>query len=263
MYAFDYHRPQKLSEAEKLIARNKDGALLSGGQTLLATMKQHLAAPSDLIDLTGLDNTGIKVMKTKVTIKAGTTHADVAKNRDLKKAIPALAALAGGIGDAHVRHKGTIGGSVANNDPAADYPAALMALDATIVTNKRKIAADKFFKGMFETALRRGEIITAVEFNVPDKAGYAKFKNPASRFALVGVFAADFGKSARVGVTGAGYGVFRHKKMEKALAGNFSASAIEGIATNPDDMNEDIHASAEYRAHLVGVMARRAVSSAK
>lgn len=263
MENFDYHRPAKLAEAEKIISKKKDGVLMSGGMTLVPTMKQGLAAPSDVVDLSGLGNSGIKVLKSKVTIKAGTTHAEVAKSGDLKKAIPALAALAGEIGDPHVRHRGTLGGSIANNDPAADYPAALMALDATVITNKRKIAADKFFKGMFETALRRGEIVTAVDFPIPEKAGYAKFANPASRYAIVGVFVADHGKSVRVGVTGAGPGVFRHKAMERALTKDFSADAIAGIATDADDMNEDMHASAEYRAHLVGVMAGRAIRAAK
>lgn len=263
MENFDYHRPAKLAEAEKIISKKKDGVLMSGGMTLVPTMKQGLAAPSDVVDLSGLGNNGIKVLKSKVTIKAGTTHAEVAKSGDLKKAIPALAALAGEIGDPHVRHRGTLGGSIANNDPAADYPAALMALDATVITNKRKIAADKFFKGMFETALRRGEIVTAVDFPIPEKAGYAKFANPASRYAIVGVFVADHGKSVRVGVTGAGPGVFRHKAMERALTKDFSADAIAGIATDADDMNEDMHASAEYRAHLVGVMAGRAIRAAK
>ena len=263
MENFDYHRPAKLADAEKIIAKKKDGTLMSGGMTLIPTMKQGLAAPTDVVDLSGLDNTGIKVQKTKVTIKAGTTHAEVASNRELKKAIPALAALAGEIGDPQVRHRGTLGGSIANNDPAADYPAALVALDATIITNKRKIAADKFFKGLFETSLRRGEIVTAVDFVVPEKSGYAKFPNPASRYAIVGVFVANHGKTSRVGVTGAGPGVFRQKAMEKALAKDFSAGSVTGIATSADDLNEDLHASAEYRAHLVGVMAGRAVKAAK
>ncbi len=263
MENFDYHRPAKLADAEKIIAKQKEGVLMSGGMTLLPTMKQGLAAPSDVVDLSGLGNVGIKVMKTKVTIKAGTTHAEVAKSGDLKKAIPALAVLAGEIGDPHVRHKGTLGGSIANNDPAADYPAALMALDATIITNKRAIAADKFFKGLFETSLRRGEIVTAVDFPIPEKAGYAKFANPASRYAIVGVFVANHGKAVRVGVTGAGPGVFRQKAMERVLAKDFSADAVAGIATKVDDLNEDMHASAEYRAHLVGVMAKRALKAAK
>ncbi len=263
MENFNYHRPAKLAEAEKIIGKQKEGVLMSGGMTLIPTMKQGLATPSDVVDLSGLGNSGIKVSKTKVTIKAGTTHAEVAKSGDLKKAIPALAALAGEIGDPQVRHCGTLGGSVANNDPAADYPAALLALDAIVITNKRKIAADKFFKGLFETALRRGEIVTAVDFPIPEKAGYAKFPNPASRYAIVGVFVANHGKSARVGVTGAGPGVFRQKAMERALTKSFSAGAIEGIATSANDLNEDLHASAEYRAHLVGVMAKRAIKAAK
>lgn len=263
MENFDYHRPAKLAEAEKIIAKKREGVLMSGGMTLIPTMKQGLATPSDVVDLSGLENSGISVAKTKVTIKAGTTHAEVAKSRDLKKAIPALAALAGEIGDPQVRHRGTLGGSIANNDPAADYPAALVALDATVITNKRKIAADKFFKDMFETSLRRGEIVTAVDFPIPEKAGYAKFPNPASRYAIVGVFVANHGKTARVGVTGAGASVFRQKAMERALAKDFSAGAVAGIATSADDLNEDLHASAEYRAHLVGVMAGRAVKAAK
>jgi len=263
MYDFDYHRPAKLADAEKIISKQKEGVLMSGGMTLIATMKQGLAAPSDVVDLSGLGNVGIKVMKSKVTIKAGTTHAEVARNGELKKAIPGLAALAGEIGDPQVRHKGTLGGSIANNDPAADYPAALMALNATVITNKRSIDADKYFKGMFETALRRGEIVTAVDFPIPEKSGYAKFANPASRYAIVGVFVADHGKDVRVGVTGAGPGVFRQKAMERALTKDFSVEAIENIVTNGDDLNEDMHASPEYRAHLVGVMAKRAIKAAK
>ena len=263
MYDFNYHRPTKAADAANLIKKKKDGALMSGGMTLIPTMKQRLASPSDVIDLSGLENNAIKAGKTKISIGAGATHAEVAGNRDVKKAIPALAAMAGGIGDPHVRHKGTIGGSIANNDPAADYPAALVGLNATVVTTKRRIAADKFFKGLFETALRRDEIVTAVEFSVPKKAGYSKFPNPASRYAIVGVFVADHGKETRVAVTGAGACVFRQKTMERCLAKNFNADAIAGVATKADGMNEDIHASAEYRAHLVGVMAKRAVAAAK
>ena len=264
MHDFNYHRPARLADAVKMIKKAREGALMSGGMTLLPTMKQRLAAPEDIIDLTGLDNTGIKVLKTKVSIAAGTCHADVAANRDLKKAIPGLSALAGQIGDPHVRHRGTIGGSIANNDPAADYPAALVALNATVITSKRKIPADKFFKGMFETALGRDEIITGVDFPIPDKSGYAKFPNPASRYAIVGVFVARMKNSeCRVAVTGAGPGVFQQKAMAKALGNNFASSAVAGIKTKPDNLNEDMHASQEYRAHLVGVMARRAVSAAK
>lgn len=263
MHDFNYHRPTKAADAAKLIKKMRDGALMSGGMTLIPTMKQRLAAPSDVIDLSGLGNNAIKAAKTKISIGAGATHAEVASNRDVKKAIPALAALAGTIGDPHVRHKGTLGGSIANNDPAADYPAALVGLNATVVTSKRKVAADKFFRGMFETALSRDEIVTAVEFPVPNKAGYAKFPNPASRYAMVGVFVADLGKETRVAVTGAGASVFRQKAMERRLAKDFSADSIADVATKADGMNEDIHASAEYRAHLVGVMAKRAVAAAK
>ncbi|MDH3742057.1 MAG: xanthine dehydrogenase family protein subunit M [Hyphomicrobiales bacterium] len=263
MYDFNYHRPAKAAEATALIKKHRDGTLMSGGMTLIPTMKQRLASPSDVIDLSGLGNNAIKAMKTKITIGAGTTHAEVATNRDVKKAIPALAALAGGIGDPHVRHKGTLGGSIANNDPAADYPAGLVALDATVITTKRKLPADRFFRGMFETALARDEIVTAVEFPVPKRAGYAKFPNPASRYAMVGVFVADHGKEIRVAVTGAGASVFRHKAMEKALGKSFRPETAESIATNADGLNEDIHASADYRAHLVGIMAKRAVASAK
>jgi carbon-monoxide dehydrogenase medium subunit len=264
MYDFNYHRPTKLDDAVKLLKSKKEGKLMSGGMTLIPTMKQRLAAPSDIIDLSGLNNAGIKVLKSKVTIMAGTTHAEVAGNKELKKAIPALASLAGMIGDPHVRHKGTIGGSVANADPAADYPAALLALNAKIVTNSRTIDADKFFKGLFETALRTNEIIKAVEFQVPEKAAYSKFPNPASRYAMVGVFVADFGKKGvRVGITGAKGSAYRDKAMEKALSADFSQDALANVKVKADDMNSDIHASADYRAHLVSVMAKRAVAAAK
>ena len=263
MHDFTYHRPTRIADALKLIKKAKDGKLISGGMTMVPTMKQRLASPSDIIDLSGLKNAGIKVMKTKVTVGAGATHAEVAASKDLARVLPALAQLAGGIGDPHVRNKGTIGGSIANNDPAADYPAALVALNATVITSKRKIAADKFFKGMFETALSRDEIVTAVEFAVPKRAGYAKFPNPASRYAMVGVFVAEHAREVRVAVTGAGPCVFRHAAMEKALKANFSPDAVAGVKTPAKGLNADIHASAEYRAHLVGVMAKRAVAAAK
>ncbi len=264
MENFEYHRPSKLADAVKLIKAKKDGKLMSGGMTLIPTMKQGLATPSDIIDLGGLKNTGVKVTKTKVTIMAGTTHAEVANDKELKKAIPALAALAGRIGDPHVRHCGTIGGSVANADPAADYPSALIALNAKVVTDSRTIEAEKFFKGLFETALKTNEIIKQIEFEVPERAAYSKFPNPASRYAMVGVFVADFGKKGvRVGVTGAKGSAYREKAMEKALTANFSADALAGVKVKADDMNADIHGSAEYRAHLVGVMAKRAVAAAK
>jgi carbon-monoxide dehydrogenase medium subunit len=227
-------------------------------------MKQGLASPSDIIDLSGLGNSGVSVSGASVVIRAGTTHADVAGNKDLQKAIPGLAALAGGIGDPHVRHKGTIGGSIANNDPAADYPAACLGLGATIHTNERKIAADDFFTGMFSTALGAAELIEAVEFPVPKKCGYAKFPNPASLYAMTGVFVAQMADgSARVAVTGAGPGVFRVKEMEAALSKDFSAAALAGISVPAKGLNSDLHASAEYRAHLISVMAKRAVDAAK
>jgi carbon-monoxide dehydrogenase medium subunit len=226
-------------------------------------MKLRLSSPSDLIDLgTIKELAGIKVSGSAVEIGAMTRHADVAGSKDVQKAIPALAALAGIIGDRQVRHMGTIGGSLANNDPAADYPAAVLGLGATITTNKRKIEADKFFKGLYETALEAGELITSVSFPVPKRAAYMKFKNPASRFAIVGVFVADFGGKARVGVTGAGPSAFRQAEMEKALSGKFAPDAVASIKVKPDGLNNDLHASPEYRAHLVTVMAKRAVEAA-
>lgn len=264
MENFAYHRPAKVADAVKAMKKAEDGKFMSGGQTLLPTMKQGLAAPSDVVDLSGLGNAGISVSGKAVTVKAGTVHADVATSKDVKKALPALVHLAGGIGDPHVRNRGTIGGSLANNDPAADYPAAALALGATIHTSDRKLPADKFFTGMFSTALKGAEVITDVEFPIVEKAGYAKFPNPASRYCMVGVFVAKFKDgSVRVAVTGAGPGVFRVPEMEAALAKNFSASALDGIAVKSKNLNSDIHASAQYRAHLIGVMAKRAVEAAK
>ncbi len=264
MENFAYHRPAKVADAVKLMKKAKDGKFLSGGHTLVPTMKQGLASPSDVIDLSGLGNSGIKVGAKSVVVKAGTTHAEVAADKGLKKAIPGLAALAGGIGDPHVRHKGTIGGSVANNDPAADYPSACMALGAIIHTDSRKIPADKFFTGMFTTALKAAEVITAIEFPIPKKSAYAKFPNPASLYAMVGVYVAQDAKGvARVAVTGAGPGVFRHAEMEAALGKSFKADAVAGIKTKSRGLNADMHGSAEYRAHLIGVMAQRAVAAAK
>jgi len=263
MYDFAYQKPGSLADAIKALGSDADAKPLAGGMTYIPVLKQRLAKPSTIVDLSGLGLTGITVTGGTVRIGAMTTHVTVANNPDVQKAIPALAALAGGIGDEAVRHRGTIGGSIANNDPAADYPAAALALGATIVTDKRSIAADDFFTGMFSTALGQGEIITAVEFPVPTKAAYEKFRNPASRYAIVGVFAAQTASGPRVAVTGAGQGgVFRHTAMEAALAGNFSAAAVKGVKTAPDDLNGDIHASAEYRAHLVGVIAGRAVAKA-
>lgn len=262
MYTVNYHRAKSISEAGKL-AQQGDSKFLSGGMTLIPAMKTRLAAPSDLIDLTHVDGlSGIAVSGKEVTIGAATTHYDVSRNEKLRKVCPALTDLASHIGDPHVRYCGTIGGSIANNDPAADYPAACLGLGATIRTNKRTIAADDFFKGMFETALGEGEIITAVSFPVPAKAGYAKFPNPASRYAIVGVFVAKTGAGVRVAVTGAGPCVFRDKAIEGALGGSWSADAVKGSSAAAGSLNSDLHASAEYRAHLIGVMARRAVQSA-
>jgi carbon-monoxide dehydrogenase medium subunit len=264
MENFNYHRPASVADAVKAMKSAADGKFLSGGQTLIPTMKQGLASPSDIIDLGGLKNAGVSTGANSVTIKAGTTHAAVAADAGLAKAIPGLAALAGGIGDPHVRHKGTIGGSIANNDPAADYPAACLGLGATIHTSSRQIKADDFFTGMFTTALGAEEIVTAVDFPIPKKSGYAKFPNPASLYAMVGVFVAQLADgSVRVAVTGAGPGVFRVPEMEAALARNFSASALSGIAVPAKTLNSDMHASADYRAHLISVMAKRAVEAAK
>ncbi len=265
MYPFTYHRPDSIGAAAKLAA-DAEAKVMAGGMTLLPTMKQRLASPSAIVDLNGLasDLSGVTVSGDKVTIGAMTRHADVANSEALRKAIPALAELAGMIGDPMVRHRGTIGGSVANNDPAADYPSACLALGATIVTDKREIAADAFFNGLFETVLQPGELITKIVFPVPQKAAYQKFRNPASRYAIVGVFVAKFAAGVRVAVTGAGSdGVFRQKDFEAALSKDFSAKAIEGIKQSPDGLNSDIHADAVYRAHLIGVMARRAVEAAK
>jgi carbon-monoxide dehydrogenase medium subunit len=263
MYQFNYQKAKTLSDAAALAGKDADAKVLAGGQSLVAAMKLRLAQPSSLVDLGGIaELRGIKADASAVTIGAMSTHASVAASADVKKAIPALAALAGGIGDRQVRNFGTIGGSIANNDPAADYPAGCLGLGATIATNKRKISADAFFKGLYETALEAGEIITAVSFPVPRRAAYVKFKNPASRFAIVGVFVADFGSSARVAVTGAGPGVFRVADMEKALAAKFAPESVTGIKVPADGLNSDIHAQADYRAHLVTVLAGRAVAAA-
>jgi carbon-monoxide dehydrogenase medium subunit len=246
-----------------LASKKTEGRYLAGGQSLVQAMKLRLASPTDLIDLGSLKELSfIKASSSAVEIGAMTRHADVAGSKDVQKAIPALAALAGIIGDRQVRHMGTIGGSLANNDPAADYPAAVLGLGATITTNKRKIEADKFFKGLYETALEAGELITSVSFPAPKRAAYMKFKNPASRFAIVGVFVADFGGKARVGVTGAGPSAFRQAEMEKALSAKFAPDAVASIKVKPDGLNNDLHASPEYRAHLITVMAKRAVEAA-
>ncbi len=263
MYDFNYHKAKSVDDAAKLIASHSEAKLVAGGMTLIPTLKQRLASPSDLVDLGGVAALqGIKREGNALVIGAMTRHADVASSAEVKKAIPALADLADGIGDPQVRNRGTIGGSVANADPAADYPAGLVGLGATVITNKRKIGADEFFKGLFETALQPGEIVTSVSFPIPDKAGYAKFPNPASRYAVVGVFVAKTGAGVRVAVTGAGPSVFRLKDAEAALGKSFTPGALDGLKVKADGLNADIHASAEYRAHLVGVMAKRAVAAA-
>ncbi|HKO09747.1 MAG TPA: xanthine dehydrogenase family protein subunit M [Alphaproteobacteria bacterium] len=263
MYDFNYHRPKSLADAAKLLGGSEEAKLVAGGMTLIPTLKQRLARPSDLVDLGGIGELkGIRREGNALVIGAMTPHAEVASSPEVKKAIPALAALAEGIGDPQVRNQGTIGGSIANADPAADYPAAVVGLGATVITNKRKIAADDFFKGLFETALQAGEIVTAVSFPIPEKAAYAKFPNPASRYAIVGVLVAKTGGGARVAVTGAGPSVFRLKAAEEALAKSWSAAALGGLKVPQTGLNSDIHASAEYRAHLVGVMAKRAVQAA-
>jgi carbon-monoxide dehydrogenase medium subunit len=263
MHAFHYHRPGSLKDAVGLGSQKIEGRYLAGGQSLVQAMKLRLSSPTDLIDLNALgDLKTLKAESGSVTIGAMVRHAEVAASSGVQKTIPALAALAGMIGDRQVRHMGTIGGSIANNDPAADYPAAVLGLGATIITNKRKIEADKFFRGLYETALEPGELITSVSFPAPKRAAYMKFKNPASRFAIVGVFVADFGGNVRVGVTGAGPSAFRQAEMEKALAAKFAPGSVAGIKVKPDGLNNDLHASPEYRAHLITVMARRAVEAA-
>ncbi len=263
MYNFNYHRPGSVEEAVQLLSGAPEGTLMGGGMTLIPVLKLRLANPSDVVDLGAISGlSGVSEEGGNIVVGATTTHAAVASDATVQAKIPALAALAESIGDAQVRNRGTIGGSIAHNDPAADYPAALVGLGATVRTNQREIAADDFFTGMFETALDDNEIITAVVFPIPDKAGYAKFPNPASRYAVVGVMASQGPAGTRVAVTGAGPCVFRASEMESALSGNFSADALQGISVAAGNLNSDIHASAEYRAHLVGVMARRAVAAA-
>jgi carbon-monoxide dehydrogenase medium subunit len=261
MYPTRYHRPKSLEEALKLHADNEEACYLSGGHTLLPALKQRLARPSDLIDLAVLPGLrGIKLDKNVLSIGAMTTHAEVAASLVVRKAIPALAGMVGTIGDRHVRHRGTIGGSVANNDPAADYPAAVLGLGATVVTDRRGIAADDFFVALYETALAPGEIITRIDFPVPDQAGYAKFRSAASRYAVAAVFVAKFGSAVRAAVTGAGSaGVFRLRDLEDALAKDFGPAAVAHCKPDPGQMMEDLAGSSEYRANLVVVMARRAL----
>lgn len=264
MYEFKYHRPQTVRQAAGLLAKNEDAKLVAGGHTLIPVMKQRLAAPPHIVDLSrveGLDT--IEMKGRNLVIGALAKHADVATSEVVKTNIPALAELAALIGDPAVRHRGTIGGSLANNDPTADYPAACLALGATIVTNKRKLKPEEFFQGLFTTALEADEIITKVSFPVPRKAAYQKFRNQASRYALVGVFVARVPSGVRVAVTGAGGdGVFRVPQFEEALQKRFSPKALDGLSASADGLNSDIHGSAEYRAHLIGVLARRAVDAA-
>ena len=264
MYAFTFHRPQTVRQAASLLAKHEDAKLLAGGQTLLPTMKLRLAGPPQIIDMSLIEGlSGIEQSGRSLTIGAMTRHSDVNTSPVVQQAIPVLAQLAGMIGDPAVRHMGTIGGSIANNDPNADYPAACLGLGATIITNKRRIKADDFFTGMFSTALEPAEIITKVSFPIPKKAAYQKFRNQASRFALVGVFVSKRGGDIRVAVTGAGSnGVFRVSSFEEALKKRFSPKSLEGMTIPADGMNSDIHGSAEYRAHLVAVLARRAVADA-
>lgn len=265
MYATNYHRASSVADAVRLQSASDEAKYVSGGMTLIPTMKQRLAAPSDLVDLRHIaEMKGISVNGSRVRIGAATTHYEVSTSADLKAACPAISHLAAHIGDPHVRHMGTIGGSIANNDPAADYPSAMLALRATIITNIREIPAEEFFTGLFETALEAGEIVVAVTFDAPAKAGYSKFPNPASRYAMAGVFVAKAGDgSVRVAVTGAGSnGVFRHAGLEAALAANWSVDAAAGVDVDASDLLSDLHGSAEYRANLVKVMAKRAVAAA-
>ena len=263
MYDFDYQKPRSLDDAVKA-AGGEDVKVLAGGMSLLPALKLRLARYAGLVDLGALDALkGIRREGNALVIGAMTPHAEVAASQEVTRAIPALAVLADGIGDPLVRNRGTMGGSIANADPAADYPAGVLGLGATVVTNRREIAADRFFLGLFETALERGEIITAVRFPVPEAAAYCKFPQPASRFALVGVFVARTAGGVRVAVTGAAPSVFRFGEAEAALAKRFDPAALDGVALSPEGLNSDIHASAEYRAHCVTVMAKRAVAAAR
>ena len=263
MYDFNYKRASSVDDASSSVSNADEGKFVAGGMTLLPTLKQRLAMPSDLVDLADIDElVGITVDSGSVTIGAMTPHALVHASDDVKNAIPALSKLAGLIGDPMVRNRGTIGGSISNNDPAADYPSAVVGLGATVHTNKREIAGDDFFTGMFETALEEDELVTKVSFPTPEKAAYMKFPNPASRYAVVGTFVSQGPQGIRVAVTGAGPCVFRQSEMEAALTANFAPESVESIKQDDADLNSDIHASAEYRAHLVTIMAKRAVAEA-
>jgi len=262
MYGFTFERPASVADAQRAAAAGGT-KVLAGGQTLLASMKLRLASPEKLVDLGGIaELSGVRREGNALVIGAMTRHADVAASKDVQAAIPALAELAGGIGDRQVRAMGTIGGSLANNDPAACYPAAALGLNATITTTKRKIAADDFFQGMFTTALEDGELITSVSFPLVKRAAYIKFKQPASRFALIGVFVAQTDSGARVAVTGGGNGVFRHAGLEQALTKNFKPEAVNGVKVDAANLSSDLHASAAYRANLISVLTQRAVAKA-
>jgi len=263
MYEFAYQKPTSLADAVKVLSADGEAKALAGGQTFIPVLKQRLNKPSVVVDLAKLGMVGISLSGDTLKIGAMTTHGAIATSPDIKKAFPALAHMASMIGDNQVRHRGTMGGSLANNDPSACYPSAVLATKATITTDRRSIDADDFFQGMFTTALEPGEIITEISFPIPAKAAYEKFRNPASRYAMVGVFVAKGPAGVRVAITGAAQdGVFRHTAMEAALTNEWSEAAIAGIVTPADGLNSDIHASAAYRAHLIGVMARRAVAGA-
>jgi carbon-monoxide dehydrogenase medium subunit len=263
LQAFDYHRPQSLSEALELKRSSTDAKWLAGGMTLLPAMKLRLAAPRRLIDLAGLDELKrVSVDKRRVVLGSMAAHGVVARSREIRDSIPALTALAGGIADPLVRNRGTVGGSIANNDPAADYPAALLGLSATVRTSRRELGADEFFTGMFATALEEDELVQTVTFPKPERAAYMKFANPGSRYAIVGVFVAQTGSGVRVAVTGAGMCAYRISEMEQALGERFDPAALDEIDVSAATLNVDIHADADYRAHLIKVMARRATAAA-
>jgi aerobic carbon-monoxide dehydrogenase medium subunit len=263
MYEFAYEKPQSIADAVRMLSADPEARPLAGGQTFIPVLKQRLSRPTSVVDLGALGLSGVKAEPGKITIGAMTNHMTIATSEEIGKAIPGLAKMASWIGDNQVRHRGTMGGSVANADPSACYPAALLAMGATIVTDKRRVAVDDFFQGLFTTALEPGELVTSIEIPIPEKSNYEKFRNPASRYAMVGVFVAKGPAGVRVAITGAGQnGVFRQKEMEAALMTNWSPDAIANIRTPADGLNSDIHASAEYRAHLITVMAKRAVAGA-
>lgn len=263
MYRFRYHRPASLDEAVRVFSTSEDASYLAGGHTLLPTLKSRLAAPSDLVDLKAIPElSGIRIGEDRIAIGARTPHVDVALSKEIERALPALTGLAGAIGDIHVRNFGTIGGSLANNDPMADYPSALLGLGGVVVTDRREISADDYFQGLFTTSLEPGELIVRIDLPVPRLAGYAKFRHPASRYAMAGVFVAAFDDGVRVAVTGAGDGgVFRWREAERRLSNDLSPSALEGLLVPENEMIADSHATARYRAHLVSVMAVRAVEN--